>query len=102
MKKSVLFLLFLSIFILSGIFVSVFLPKINIEITIKPQYQSVVNAHESEQEKPRCVVLSSSDLNPKKIIEGINKSYDKGYSLKGFSTSSGQYSFTHFAVVCKE
>lgn len=103
MKKSALLLLFLAVFILSGVFISVFLPKININITIEPQYQSAVHAHESEQEKPHCSALYNH-LVMKDLIKVINEYYEKGYSLKGFSSSSyGQFGMTQYsAVVCKE
>ena len=109
MKKSILFLLFFCIFIFSGIFVSVFLPKINIEITINPQYQSVANAHEVEPEEPSCFVLSSNDYDLKKFASNVNKLYDKGYRLQGFSSSSYSLGVSNstsfmkiFAVACQE
>ena len=110
MKKSVLFLLFFSTFIFLGIFSSVFLPQIKVEITIQPQSQSFVNAHEPDseaREKPHCVAISSSRFNTDEIINKINASYDKGYRLKGFSTTStyigaGIGDIKHFAAVCKE
>lgn len=106
MKKYILFLPFVFIVICS----SVFLPRIKLEITLKPQSQSSVKAEKannSVKEKTHCVIVSKFDVGT--INKNINAYYDQGYSLKGFSVASTSPGIagladtvTYFAAVCKE
>ncbi|MBV6624061.1 MAG: hypothetical protein KI793_14175 [Rivularia sp. (in: Bacteria)] len=89
------------------IFSSVFLPRIKVEITIQPQYQSVAKAEKKDNnaiDKPHCVVFSGLSSQMKRLSKILNRYYGEGYSLKGFSTApSGGISISEYtAVVCKE
>ena len=109
MKKSILFLPFVFIIIFVVIVSSVFLPQIKLEITIQPQFQSIVKAEKADnsiKKQAHCVILS--DDNIRKITKNINTYYDHGYRLKNFSATSHQRLATsiadliYFAPVCKE
>lgn len=118
MKKSILLLPFVFIVIFVVIFSSVFLPRIKVEITIQPQYQSIAKAQKKEKKdnidinKPHCMVLHSDGYKDGKMTKIINEHYDKGYRLKSFSavpnfmtlssTNAHVMNYTYFAPMCKE
>ena len=111
MKKYILFLPFVFVSVFVVIVSSVFLPQIKVEITIQPQSQSIVKADKpdnSVKNKAHCIFLYQ-ERNVDKIIDKINKYYERGYRLKGFSaTSTGTGltgvgdTITFYAPVCKE
>ncbi|MGB3642670.1 MAG: hypothetical protein WBA39_34560 [Rivularia sp. (in: cyanobacteria)] len=112
-KKSILLLPFVFIVIFAVIFSSVFLPRIKVEITIQPQYQSIAKAEKKDNiatDKPHCVVLSANRI--EKVTDKINELYAKVYRLNNFSAIPSYMSLTsinapvmmydYFAAVCKE
>lgn len=118
MKKSTLLFPLAILIIFLILFSSVFLPRINIEITIQPQYQSVAKAEKKDKtenidtNKPHCIVLNYDGYKDGKMTKTINEYYDKGYSLKNFSVvpsftnlssvSASVMGYTYFAPMCKE
>ena len=105
MKKLLLFLLCFSIFTFFSVSLATFLPEIDLQITIKPQHETVAEAQEAR--KPNCVVLYNYDVD--KIADEINSLYDRGYRLKGFSTIStsigvnpGVNIVKSYAAICQD
>ncbi len=115
MKKYILLLPVAIIVIFVVVFSSVFLPRIKVEITIQPQYQSIAKAEKKDSidiNKPHCMVLHGDGYKDGKMTKIINEHYDKGYRLKSFSAvpsnmtlignSASIMSYTYFAPMCKE
>lgn len=117
MKKSILLLPIAVIVIFAVVFSSVFLPRIKVEITIQPQYQSIAKAEKKDSidnldiNKPHCMVLHGDGYKDGKMTKIINEHYDKGYRLKSFSAVPSNINFignnasvmgyTYFAPMCK-
>lgn len=115
MKKFILLLPITVIVIFLVVFSSVFLPRIKVEITIQPQYQSIAKADKTDNvdiKKPHCMVLSGDGYKDGKMTKIINEHYDKGYRLKSFSAvpsnmtlignSTSIIGYTYFAPMYKE